>query len=63
VKGEILMDKNWIEEAIKKAGNDFNKIGEPDCYKPNNDPYPLCIGGYEHCKHCCLYEDMEEPIM
>lgn len=44
-----------------------NKIEKPKCYRPNNDPYPLCSGA-EHpvdfaecdCVHCCLYESMED---
>lgn len=37
------------------------KIDKPDCWNPNNDPYPLCKGNAEHeCRECCLYEDMDE---
>ena len=36
-------------------------IERPECYIPNNEPYPLCIGnGSEICKDCCLYEYMDE---
>lgn len=39
----------------------MNKSEKPVCYTPNNDTYPLCKGnGEQKCKHCCLYEDMEE---
>lgn len=35
---------------------------EPECYKPNDNPYPLCVGnGSEECGKCCIYENMEEP--
>lgn len=40
------------------------KNERPICYTPNNDPYPLCKGNEKalyNCKHCCLYEDMDEP--
>jgi hypothetical protein len=34
---------------------------KPVCYKPNNDPYPLCVGnGSEECEKCCIYENMDE---
>lgn len=34
----------------------------PKCYRPNNNPYPLCVGnGSPDCQYCCLYEDMPEP--
>jgi len=34
---------------------------EPECYSPNANPYPLCIGnGSTECKKCCLYENMDE---
>jgi hypothetical protein len=59
------MSKDWIIKTIENKGNDFNKIGTPDCFKPNNDPYPLCIGSknnIEICKYCCLYENMVESF-
>jgi len=40
---------------------DNNKYPEPKCFTPNNDPYPLCIGGKDkNCINCNLYEDMDE---
>lgn len=34
---------------------------KPNCYVPNNDPYPLGIGnGSEKCRDCCFYEDMNQ---
>lgn len=36
---------------------------EPECYTPNDNPYPLCKGSEKaihECKKCCLYEDMDE---
>jgi hypothetical protein len=36
---------------------------KPECYTPNNDPYPLCKGNnnsLHNCEDCCLYEDMIE---
>lgn len=54
--------KDWLKKAIEEMGNDINKTGTPDCYKPNTNPYPLCIGnGNDYCKDCCLYENMIEP--
>ncbi|MFA7216274.1 MAG: hypothetical protein WC187_09650 [Bacillota bacterium] len=36
------------------------KIDKPDCWNPNNDPYPLCKGkGEQCCETCNLYEDMK----
>lgn len=33
----------------------------PECYVPNDDPYPLCVGnGSEKCHECCIYEDYEK---
>ncbi len=44
------------------------KITRPECYKPNNDPYPLCCGASHpqefaenDCIHCCLYKNMKGP--
>jgi hypothetical protein len=39
------------------------KKGHPECYTPNDDPYPLCKGNADQlheCRECCLYEDMDE---
>ena len=43
------------------------KIERPDCYRPNDDPYPLCRGpenpaeyAENDCVRCCLYENMIE---
>lgn len=40
----------------------------PECYRPNNNPYPLCRGARnaselikKDCRNCGLYEDMDEP--
>jgi hypothetical protein len=36
----------------------------PDCYTPNDNPYPLCKGSknyLDQCRQCCLYENMDEP--
>ena len=40
------------------------EFDKPICYKPNDDPYPLCVGNSSaECKDCNLYEDMcEEPF-
>lgn len=42
------------------------KVIKPECYKPNNDTYPLCLGAKRpqdfaenDCKYCDLYEDQE----
>lgn len=38
-------------------------IVHPECYTPNDDPYPLCKGNADQlheCRECCLYEDMDE---
>ena len=41
-------------------------MSQPICYRPNKDPYPLCIGSddvlffKENCFSCCLYENMDE---
>jgi hypothetical protein len=33
----------------------------PECYKPNENPYPLCVGnGSPDCDTCGLYENMKE---
>lgn len=40
-------------------------MSDMECFKPNDAPYPLCVGDkdkIEFCKHCCLYEDMEEDM-
>jgi hypothetical protein len=47
---------------MKKQEN----LNKPECYTPNNDPYPLCNGiNIEKCKWCCLYENYagDEPPM
>lgn len=40
---------------------------EPKCYRPNDNPYPLCKGAYTEnmqkkyqCIECCIYEDYPE---
>ena len=45
----------------------MKKIEKPVCYRPNNDPYPLCLGdenpawfAENDCVRCCLYENMIE---
>jgi hypothetical protein len=41
-------------------GNELQD-SHPVCYKPNGNPYPLCVGdGSDECMKCCLYEDMDE---
>lgn len=44
------------------------KFEDPACYKPNEDPHPLCKGAESpqmraenDCFTCCLYENMDEP--
>lgn len=33
----------------------------PECFVPEEDnPYPLCVGGKEKCKDCCVYAHYEE---
>jgi len=46
--------------------NNTEKIKDPFCYNPNNDPYPLCNGVSKrdgktvmNCGDCCLYENMD----
>ena len=40
---------------------DFEKTESPDCYTPNDSPYPLCKGnGSEKCEVCCWYENMKD---
>lgn len=41
----------------------MKKIEKPECYRQNNDSYPLCFGASHpqefaenDCIHCCLYE-------
>jgi len=54
--GEAKMKEN--REKDKKT------YKYPECYVPNNNPYPLCKGNtdmHETCKCCCVYQDMEEP--
>ena len=34
---------------------------DPECYKGNGHPYPLCVGnGSDECMKCCLCEYMDE---
>ncbi len=55
-----IIPKN--DKPIKIVFEQSLFLNPPNCYKPNNNPYPLCVGnGKDHCKHCFLYEDMEEP--
>ena len=38
-----------------------NPKNKPNCFTPNNDPYPLCGGANNKlCIHCCLYEDFPD---
>lgn len=43
----------------------MGKKKKPECFKSNNDVYPLCKGKEEKkntkCKNCSLYENMSEP--
>ena len=33
---------------------------DPECYRSNKEPYPLCVGnGSQKCKSCNIYEDYE----
>ena len=40
---------------------------DPDCYTPNDNPYPLCkcseVVGLHICEWCCIYENYagDEP--
>jgi hypothetical protein len=43
------------------------KYETPECYSPNDSPYPLCKGANtpqglaeNDCFTCCLYEDYEK---
>ena len=43
------------------------EIDKPKCYRPNDNPYPLCKGASHpqefaenDCIHCCLYENMAD---
>ncbi len=43
------------------------KIEKPSCYRPNDNFYPLCVGGHtpvevaeNDCDRCNLYEHMVE---
>ena len=44
-----------------------DKTKKPECYQPNNNTYPLCLGA-EHpvdfaendCIHCRWYESVED---
>lgn len=45
-------------------------IKRPECYKPNNESRPLCVGSFEYmiltevleekCMHCTFYESYEQ---
>lgn len=48
-------------EGYSSVAHLFKSV--PKCYTPNDGVYPLCKGNKEalhECKHCCLYEDMDE---
>jgi hypothetical protein len=48
-------------ECLECDNSELVPVRSEDCFKPNNDPYPLCVGnGKEECKTCCLYENMIE---
>lgn len=45
----------------------MQKTEKPSCYRPNDNPYPLCLGGNtpveiaeNDCIRCCIYENMDE---
>lgn len=73
--GNYIVDgvfNGTMQEVVQLC---FNNIGypiekldgtyeHPDCYKPNDNPYPLCVGkSYEECKDCCIYEHMDEKFI
>lgn len=50
-----------------EEGTEMMSIEQPACYRPNDDPYPLCRGpenpaeyAENDCIRCCLYENMIE---
>lgn len=46
--------RNYLKESC------LEEDLKPNCFKPNNDAYPLCIGdGGAACQNCDLYEDMK----
>lgn len=45
-----------------RAEEEAERKRRPVCYRPNDNPYPLCKGdGSEECQYCCLYENFPEP--
>lgn len=45
-----------------RAEEEAERKRRPVCYRPNDNPYPLCKGdGSEECQYCCLYEHFPEP--
>lgn len=54
------MEESIADRAQRIADGLTDIIDKPDCWNPNNDPYPLCKGkGEQCCETCNLYEDMK----
>lgn len=48
-------------ERDRFNGFDFDFVVD-DCFKPNEDPYPLCRGnGSDECINCGVYEKLDSP--
>ena len=58
---------SFYRSAIIKKSVKGKDASKPECYRPNNDPYPLCCGASHpqefaenDCIHCCWYENTRE---
>lgn len=62
VINEDAQEFNFYDKSLENMrAKDFEK---PECYTPNDDPYPLCKGANtpqglaeNDCYTCCLYEE------
>lgn len=49
-----------VKEPEEKPITGFKTDGEPNCFKPNNNAYPLCDGnGSKECETCSFWEELE----